>query len=1152
MPRRSAKRLSAGVDPTPRRSTRLASRENAEDKHHLDGREEAIDSRPARGRRTEIPEGHDEEEDREESVYPVSSSISERQPSPREEQHSFTPSPSPPRFLLQPPNNTETTMDPPESHLRGGDVPEPSPRSRRHSSSRGSRPPTPTVHKKRPKEDLAAHLAAAQVVVESKYEIPDSLRYKVGNLETKIKPKLDKEIKEYYERNPTDTAVVSQRANLLSIVEPLVKVYGDPQRRPEDAVKDGRALDGLKSWFEESVLGRIRILPNGRDIKTELLGTEYGAWRPTRLGFTLPLPEDGSEVGNEWFGAVWQDLYLRVSHFAELYFGEGLGFGEAVPNGGDIWDRRGVWDGIGGKKELVWLVSQVARQDNAIRGGWDALLARAVTRKLTIVGMVAKLLQQWVFDELLFGADESIGEILRAQDEGLVQVEGYRRKRDRAEAISAYFRGRDLPELFWDEVDKRSIAITMRLLPFLKLMDKNFNNSRAKSLQGFHQQIHDIVAQAGYIAVQMARSKDIFYFSAPFLGQTWDVDHNQVDDRVWVNSSEAVYRLDKYKENAWEKRRDSYKLNPEAYVAEPSLWDRAAELGFRGVLWAILGFIPSLLCYKVPTYETYPDWKSMAGVTDKEFKKPPHQGKVQIIVWPKCERFGLVGDIDPKLQTSKQGESITTLLQAQVAYYQGRTDDAGAAAEGIPTLFDWLDQKRKLAYKVWWDRLVKLLLLFLLLAVLSHLAPSSIFSYIWILPKVCFTLAKYFVLVVLDAIIWILTLGITFVKIVMFVLSAAFNTVLSWFNLELVDGSQRTWRSPSWGAREFGWGEKTIPGYRVRLPGHEGQEHTLPWYSLGNWLTKKQDREPDYLDKLLGVDFEKKQKKLEAKKEKARQRASEEAEKLKWPQPEKDLEEEEEEIEITKVIDFIPGPITPPPTSTKTKRMTLKKSWTRKGEEPGPEIWEEHTPGVFEAFTEKAKDQFKDKVKEKYEEQKRLVEWRKTKAKQDAEEKEGEAWKKYIKPDWYAWFGGATEDELRQQEEERLAFEAAQEATRETARREKEAKKEKKQREKEAKKEKKQREKEEVRSKKLREVDAKEKEELEEIQREERELELEMARQKAGSKTAPRKVKPEFSTKALEDWWNSNFGDLSVLWQPLLTIHYPVIAHKDGEDSDTL
>ncbi|KAK4658509.1 hypothetical protein QC762_0028690 [Podospora pseudocomata] len=974
--------------------------------------------------------------------------------------------------------------------------------SRRRSPSQGRRgfsdPTSKRTTGKMTTADWNAHRAAQQAILESKYHIPDRLRFKLGDLETSVKPKLSESQKKVFRNNDADPVVLNQRAEKLAIHEPLVKVHGDPQRDPADAAKDGRVLDGVRSWLEEVVEGQVRVRPCGRDVGRELLG----AWAPTRLRFNFPMPQDGTETGNEWFGAVWQDLYLKASHFAEEYFGEGLGFGEEVPNGGNILDVKmidKVWTtgGVGSTKNLVWFISQVARQDNGFEGGWDVMLSKAVQRKLVVAGVIGKILERQVFDDLLFGADEQSRAMLEASDKALELGEGYRRTRLRSECIDMYMRNQELTPKFWEHVDQLSIQITTLLLPLLKLMDRNFNNSRVKSLWGFHQKIHDIVSEAGFLSLHMAHSKSIFRITAPFLGQTWAIDQNNVDDRVYHESSLAVARLEGMEKQKWAKENLIYESDPANYRPTYALWEKTKQLGFWGVLWAVLGFFPSLLYKKVEKCGGFPTWDSKPGLGDTVWRSPPYLAKVQIVVWPKCERYGLMGEIDPRLKTSTEGESISTLLKSQVVYYQGRTDPRGLGAEGTPTLLEWLRYKDALWFKKWWDRFVKLGVSLLVLYLLSRFAPV-----LWIIPQLGLALAKLVAILILDVIIWLLTAASNVAKAVMYLLSAVWYTILGALGFKLPSLQP----SEPWVIGHSGY-EGTVYTQKITVPSFEGHSYTVPWFGGGG-------------------DYEKRHKELEAEKEKARERARRRARELE-KEKEKELEEDADDIEVTKVIDKIfPGPITPAPLGANGRRMTLKRSWTRAGEEPGPEVWEEHTPGYFELLTEKAKEL-------------PVFKGDKDKAKRDgveAEVKEGEEWKKYVKPNWYGWFGGATEEELRQREEERLAFEAAQESAR---------------REQETRKERRKREREEAREKKLREAKAREKKELEEIQRKERELELEIARHRKDPK-APAKVRSGLK-ETLKKWWQSTTGGLGVAWQPYhidKTIYYPAIKQSFGGDQE--
>jgi hypothetical protein len=71
----------------------------------------------------------------------------------------------------------------------------------------------------------------------------------------------------------------------------------------------------------------------------------------------------------------------------------------------------------------MWFVEKVAMQDNNA-GGWDALLTKKVMRECLVTGVIGKVLETAVFDELLFGADAVQKRMLEAQDECTLQFEG--------------------------------------------------------------------------------------------------------------------------------------------------------------------------------------------------------------------------------------------------------------------------------------------------------------------------------------------------------------------------------------------------------------------------------------------------------------------------------------------------------------------------------------------------------------------------------------------------------------------------------------------------------------------------------------------------------------------------------------------------------
>jgi hypothetical protein len=140
-----------------------------------------------------------------------------------------------------------------------------------------------------------------------------------------------------------------------------------------------------------------------------------------------PLGE-GKVMGSAWFEMVYAHLFERTREFAEGYFGLGNmpAAGGAAPGsepwGG--WEGKGVvWLEAGFSEQFLWFVEQVAMQDNNA-GGWDVLLTKKTHRECLVTGVIGKVLQMAVFDDLLFGADKTQKTMLEAQDECTLQFEG--------------------------------------------------------------------------------------------------------------------------------------------------------------------------------------------------------------------------------------------------------------------------------------------------------------------------------------------------------------------------------------------------------------------------------------------------------------------------------------------------------------------------------------------------------------------------------------------------------------------------------------------------------------------------------------------------------------------------------------------------------
>lgn len=164
-------------------------------------------------------------------------------------------------------------------------------------------------------------------------------------------------------------------------------------------------------------------LPWERRPARRLAELTSGGWQPTRVRFELkrwPADDSGAGMESAWFQELYKHIYVRTRDFAAEYFGYG-DIGSAT--GRLLAPRERVWLEWGASRELRWYAQRVAKQD-CHAGGWDALLMREKHRRYLVTGVIGKVLEICVFEELLFGAAEDQREMLEAQDLATLNLDG--------------------------------------------------------------------------------------------------------------------------------------------------------------------------------------------------------------------------------------------------------------------------------------------------------------------------------------------------------------------------------------------------------------------------------------------------------------------------------------------------------------------------------------------------------------------------------------------------------------------------------------------------------------------------------------------------------------------------------------------------------
>ncbi|EPE03437.1 hypothetical protein F503_06610 [Ophiostoma piceae UAMH 11346] len=289
--------------------------------------------------------------------------------------------------------------------------------------------------------------------------------------------------------------------------------------------------------------------------KTTVSLDDMDGYKPLQMIFRLPAISPGNELNDDWYDKLMRALRHLVEGFGDRFFGAM----SVAPRRTDFdsgIDANSPW-GFSLPDSFVLYASDVATTDEN-DGGWDALLLEPVQRGSLIEGVLAKVLDEHVFADLLFGGTASQKELLSHLDSSMLDSDGYTRKLKRCEEVQRFLGDDTLTANFWDEVDRITAETAQMLMPIINLQRQILTESLRKAkLDGletvirappgicaFYQDLFDIVSVAGYASLRMARSVSIFQIDFPEVDQLWDVDQSRQDDDPVYQSSATKARAE--------------------------------------------------------------------------------------------------------------------------------------------------------------------------------------------------------------------------------------------------------------------------------------------------------------------------------------------------------------------------------------------------------------------------------------------------------------------------------------------------------------------------------------------------------------------------------------------------------------------------------
>ncbi|KAI0547157.1 hypothetical protein F4679DRAFT_575050 [Xylaria curta] len=385
-------------------------------------------------------------------------------------------------------------------------------------------------------------------------------------------------------------------------------------------------------------------------------------WSPSQIDFRawygrLKHPAD---YNDDFYTINYKTLYNRLCDFAEIWFGQGIYLEDLRDTKAEI----STWE-VPMTEQFVQYARVVAHEDKGYVE-WNDILNDPKHRKWLCVSVFSQIIERKIFNQLLFGASKTDQEELERHDLHWLAAEGFTRKEGRRQIARAALGEQLVPENFWDQVDDLAGQTVLIFQPLFMLMcmatRRTFNSAGA----AFWQEVHTILAMAGYFQVCTTISPSIFHILSATPGVRFQWEEEEHADQGLYDASKSFH---KSHEDRW---RVLAELSSKSNSASVTKLTEADD-------------VDSTLYMPFPTNET-------------EYRVMDHQrrrgGKVMYSVFPKLTRYSAenIGNLILDLKPAKsqddlmdsEGMRISLLSRGMVVYYQGLVHNKSDSADGIP------------------------------------------------------------------------------------------------------------------------------------------------------------------------------------------------------------------------------------------------------------------------------------------------------------------------------------------------------------------------------------------------------------------------------------------------------------------------------------
>ncbi|KAI1128685.1 hypothetical protein F5Y10DRAFT_291728 [Nemania abortiva] len=389
-------------------------------------------------------------------------------------------------------------------------------------------------------------------------------------------------------------------------------------------------------------------------------------WSPSQIDFEewFGRTKHPADYDNDFYKTTYEALYSRIVDFCDSWFGR-----THLEDWRDKNDDVSPWE-VPMTDQFIQYARMVAHEDRGYVN-WKDILNDPEHRKWLCVSILAQIIERKIFNQLLFGAGHAYQEELDRHDSRWLLQEGFSRKEGRRQIGRASLAEGLIPENFWEEVDDLAGQTVLIFQPLFMLMCLATGQTANRDGAIFWQEIHSILAMAGYFQICMAVSPSIFHILSATPGARYQWDEEQHADNALYDASKNFHK------------------------SHNERWRILAELSSKNENTKLNKITEKLNdSTETALYMPFPPNEQEFRVMDNDRRRG---GKVMYAVFPKLTRYqaenvGEYIDIPTRgshmhyddLHSGSEGMRITILTRCKVVYYQGLISASTDQDDGVP------------------------------------------------------------------------------------------------------------------------------------------------------------------------------------------------------------------------------------------------------------------------------------------------------------------------------------------------------------------------------------------------------------------------------------------------------------------------------------